>query len=271
MRWILTAFALVSLQAFAADATLEIVAGEERLSFTTSQLLARQDLKTVNVTDSEYRLHVTRFKAIALADLFKGLTIPEFAAIQCNATDGFSANLDKRRLLSADPKASKPFLAIEDPAHPWPLLPGKANSAGPFYLVWTNPRASDIGPEEWPYQIASFHVLTDPASVFPKIYPAADAPPAVQNGLRSFQKNCFACHAMNGNGAGTIGPDLNLPMNPTDYFEPAALRALIRNPATVRTWPRREMRGYSAAEISDAELADLLAYLQYMSTHRSHP
>ncbi len=271
MKWILSAFALLSLQTLAAENTLEIVAGDQRLQFTTSQLLARHDLKTISVTDSEYRRRVTRFEAIALADLFKGLSIPEFAAIQCNATDGFSANLDKRRLLSADPKASKPFLAIEVPSHPWPMLPGKASSAGPFYLVWTNPQASDIGPEEWPYKIASFHVLTDPASVFPKIYPAADAPPAVQNGLRSFQKNCFACHPMNGNGAGSIGPDLNLPMNPTEYLEPAALLALIRNPASVRTWPRREMRGYAATEISDAELADLVAYLGYMSTHRGHP
>ncbi len=268
MKWILAALALVAVDALAAEATLEITADNQRQVFTQSQLLARRDLRTISVPDSEYKQHLTRFKAIALVDLFKGIAIPELAAVQCNATDGFSANLEKARLFGADPMASQAFLAIEDPKTPWPPLHGKAASAGPFYLVWTNPRASDIGPEEWPYRIASFHILSDPRGAFPRIYPAADAPPNIQNGFRSFQKNCFACHRMNGNGAASIGPDLNLPMNPTEYLAPSALVALIRDPAGVRSWPRREMRGYSEAQISDAELADLIAYLKHMSARK---
>jgi hypothetical protein len=88
-----------------------------------------------------------------VANLFKGLTIPEFAAIQCNAADGFSAIVEKTRLLSTDPRASKAYLAIEDPKRPWPDLVGKTTSAGPFYLVWTDPQASAIGREEWPFQV----------------------------------------------------------------------------------------------------------------------
>jgi mono/diheme cytochrome c family protein len=268
MKWILAAFALVSLNAFAAEAALEIVADKERLIFSQSQLLSRSDLQTISIIDSEYKQGFTRFKAIPIANLFKGLVIPELAVVQCNSTDGFSANLEKTRLFSTDPKASKAYLAIEDPRSPWPHLVGKTSSAGPFYLVWTDPEASAIGSEEWPYQIASFHILPDPHSVFPKIYPAADAGANVQNGFKSFQKNCFACHRMNGNGAGSIGPDLNLPMNPTEYFEAKALAALIRDPAGVRTWPRRSMRGFSETAIPDAELSDLIAYLRYMSARK---
>jgi cytochrome c1 len=73
---------------------------------------------------------------------------------------------------------------------------------------------------------------------------------------------------MNGNGAAAIGPDLNLPMNPTEYFEAQALSAFIRNPASVRTWPGMVMHGFSAAAIPDAELADLLAYLRNMSSRK---
>lgn len=271
MRWILTALALVSLHGFAADATLEILADGQRLVFSQSQLLGRADLKTISVADSAYGRRLTRFKAIALADLFKGISIPELGVVQFNATDGFSANLEKSRLFSADPTASKAFLAIEDPRRPWPPLAADSTSAGPFYLVWMNSRASNIGPEEWPYRIASFRVLSDPKSLFPHIYPAADAAPNIQNGFRSFQKNCFACHRMNGDGAGSIGPDLNRPMNPTEYLEAKALIALIRDPASVRNWPRRQMRGYSETEISGAELADLLAYFRYMSAHKEQP
>ena len=71
---------------------------------------------------------------------------------------------------------------------------------------------------------------------------------------------------MNGNGAGSIGPDLNLPMNPTEYFEAKALESVIRDPASVRNWPRRTMPGFSEAAIPAAELSDLIAYLRHMST-----
>ena len=271
LKWILAAFAFVSLDAFATEATLEIVADKEQLRFSQTQLLSRSDLQTISIADSEYKGRFTRFKAIPISNLFKGLAIPDLAVVQCNSTDGFSANLEKTRLFSTDPKASKAFLAIEDPKSPWPRLSGKATSAGPYYLVWTNPQASAIGSEEWPYQIASFHILSDPRSVFPKIYPAADAATNVQSGFKSFQKYCFACHRMNGNGTGSIGPDLNLPMNPTEYLEANALVLLIRDPASVRTWPRRAMRGFSEAEIPDAELSDLIAYLRHMSTRKDQP
>jgi mono/diheme cytochrome c family protein len=265
------AFALISLHALAAEATLEIVAGPQRLTFTQSQLLSRRDIRTISIAESEYKRRFTRFKAIPIENLFQGVAIPDLGVVQCNGTDGFSANLEKTRLFSTDPHASKAFLAIEDPKSPWPHLRGKSVSAGPFYLVWTNPQASAIGPEEWPYQIASFDILSDPHSVFPKVYPAADAAPNVQNGFKSFQRNCFACHKMNGSGAGSIGPDLNLPMNPTEYFEAKALASLIRDPASVRTWPGIAMRGFSEAAISGAELSDLIAYLRHMSTRKDQP
>ena len=265
MQWILAVLALVSLNAFASDATLEIVADKERLIFSQSRLLSRSDVEMISVAGSAYEQRFTRFKAIPIGNLFRGLPIPELAVVQCNSTDGFSAILDKTRLLGTDPKVSKAYLAIEDPKSPWPDLAGKTASAGPFYLVWINPEASVIGPEEWPYQIASFHVLSDLHGVFPKIYPAVDAAESVQNGFKSFRKNCLTCHKINGEGAASIGPDLNLPMNPTEYFQANGLVALIRDPASVRTWARRTMRGFSAAVIPDAELSDLIAYLRHMS------
>jgi cytochrome c2 len=271
MKWVLAAFGLISLHALAAEASLEIVVDKARLSFSQSELLSRRDLQTISVTDSEYKQRFTKFNAIPIANLFTGLTLPELGVIQFNSSDGFSANLEKSRLFSADPTASKAFLAIEDPRNPWPQLGGKTASAGPFYLLWVNPQASGIGPEEWPYGIVSIHVLADKHSVFPNIFPAANATPDVQNGFKSFQKNCFACHKMNGNGTASIGPDLNLPRNPTEYFDAKALSALIRNPASVRTWPGMVMRGFSEAVIPDAELADLIAYLGHMSTHKTKP
>jgi mono/diheme cytochrome c family protein len=271
VKFMWVALALASLTTHAGEATLAIVADKQRLVFAQSQLLSRPDIQTISVAETIYKQRLTQFKAIPIANLFTGLTILELAVIQCNGADGFSAILEKTRLFSTDPKASKAYLAIEDPKRPWPPLTGKTASAGPFYLVWTDPQASSVGREEWPFQISSFVILSDPHSVFPKIYPADDTPRSVQSGFKSFQKNCFACHKMNGNGAGSIGPDLNLPTNPTEYFEAKTLASLIRDPASVRIWPGMVMRGFSEAAIPDAELADLIAYLRYMSTRKSNP
>ncbi len=271
MKFIWAALTIASMTAHAEQATLTIVADQQRLVFSQSQLLSRPDIQTISVADSVYKQRFTRFKAIPVANLFTGLTIPEFAAIQCNAADGFSVIVEKTRLLSPEPKVSKAYLAIEDPKSPWPDLAGKTTSAGPFYLVWTDSQTSAIGREEWPFKVVSFSILSNPRGAFPNIYPADDAELNVQNGFKSFLKNCFACHKMNGNGAGSIGPDLNLPMNPTEYLEETSLAALVRRPASVRTWPGMVMRGFSEAAIPDAELSDLIAYLRYMTKSKAKP
>ena len=56
------------------------------------------------------------------------------------------------------------------------------------------------------------------------------------------------------------------PMNPTQYFTPAGLRALIRNPKSVRTWPQQIMPAFDAKKLSDADLDAVIAYLAYMAT-----
>src|SRR5262252_4756350 len=145
LTWILATCALVSLNALAAEATLEIVSDKQRVTFSQSQLLSRSDLKTIAINDSDYKKRFTQFKAIPIPSLFKGIAIPDNAVVQFSSTDGFSATLEKTRLLSTDPKAATAYLAIEDPRSPWPHLTGKNTSAGPFYLVWKNPGASSIG------------------------------------------------------------------------------------------------------------------------------
>jgi mono/diheme cytochrome c family protein len=270
MKWIWAALAMIALHVGATDRpVLAVFDGGVRLEFSQSELLARPDVRTITVNDSVYHQRITQFKAIPIANLFKGLPMADDAVVQCTGSDGFSALLRKTRLLAADPKASHAYLAIEDPAHPWPNLAGQASSAGPFYVVWTDPQASAIGREEWPFRIASFTVIADARSLFPHSYPAADAGRAVTAGFKTFQKNCLACHRMNGDGAGSIGPDLNQPMNPTDYLQAAELRMLIRDPASVRAWPGMVMRGFSTAAIPDAELAELIEYFKYMSKRKN--
>ena len=77
------------------------------------------------------------------------------------------------------------------------------------------------------------------AKRFPVIAPAAGLGTTgpVRRGFATFQKNCMVCHTMNLGGDATIGPDLNVPYNPTEYLRADALRRLIRDPQALRRLP----------------------------------
>jgi len=83
-----------------------------------------------------------------------------------------------------------------------------------------------------------------------------------------FTTQCMPCHRMKGAGAADVGPDLGQPMNPTQYLTAGGLRALIRNPKAVRTWPQQQMIGFDKTTVSDTELDALIAYLAYMAKHK---
>jgi mono/diheme cytochrome c family protein len=114
------------------------------------------------------------------------------------ALDGFAAELAAAPLLNT--QGAQAWLAIK-PDCPWPLSAGKP-SAGPFYLVWTDPQAANISPEQWPYQVpasSAWHRWPNASScLLPDLAWKADDP--VNQGFALFQKNCLACHRLNGAG-----------------------------------------------------------------------
>ena len=52
---------------------------------------------------------------------------------------------------------------------------------------------------------------------------------------------------------------------PDAVFHAAGLRALIRNPKAVRTWPQQQMPAFDAQKLPDADLDAVIAYLAYMA------
>ena len=91
----------------------------------------------------------------------------------------------------------------------------------------------------------------------------------VQAGFAVFQKNCLACHRLNGAGDSQFGPDLNIPHNPTEYFAGNFLREYIRDPQSLRRWPQGRMPGFSEAVLSDKELDLLIGYLGHMAGRKT--
>ena len=251
----------------AAELTVEL--GHGTVHWTTAALLARPDAKTVSVPADVAFKRRMQYRAVPLADLLVGIVPADH--LQFVGADGFAAEIPATLILNRH--GSEAWLAIEEPGRPWPELPGQHGSAAPFYVVWTRPQAAGVGPEQWPYQLATIRKLDSVAARFPAILPdpalPADSP--VRRGLAVFQRTCFACHALNGAGDAKLGPDLNIPHNPTEYLRADLLRAYIRNPQSLRRWPQAKMPGFDRQVLSDADLDALLAYLRHMAGRKVEP
>ncbi|MDF3933956.1 c-type cytochrome [Pseudomonas citronellolis] len=262
MRLILSLLILLCPAAFAAELTLELPSGKRTLS--SAELLANPQARQIEIKDDvSYKLDM-HYKAVPLAALLEGVDGRDH--VQAVALDGFAAELPAAPLLQKD--GARAWLAIEDEKKPWPPLADGKPSAGPFYLVWSDPQASAIGPEQWPFQVSTLRVLDSVEIRFPALLPAKDANPDVQAGFALFQKHCLACHRLNGAGDAQFGPDLNQPYSPTEYFARDFLPAYIRDPQNLRRWPQAKMPGFSPETLSDGELEQLIDYLRHMAARR---
>jgi mono/diheme cytochrome c family protein len=257
---------LVALSAIAQSPTLTVSGRNSNKTFTEKALLASAATRSITVADPVYRRTMT-YRAIPLAELLKGTGIGPDDHLQARAADNFSVAIPSRLAASADTAQVEAFLAIEDPAAPWPAIPGKPDkaSAGPFYIVWRRVPSVQISPEYWAYRLAALAVTDSPLKRWPSLAVGADVPAGdpIRTGLDRFVALCMACHRFNGEGEGAQGPDLGRPMNVTEYFQISALKKLIRNPASVREWPEQKMPGFDHAALSDSDLDAIIAWLTY--------
>ena len=255
--------------AFAAGPTLTVSGDIGLQIFDRDALLARSDVVEITTSrDVAYHTPQT-YRAVALAKLFEGVDVPPDAVVEAAAQDGFVTQLPRDLVFSND--GIKGYVAIEVADKPWPPIPGKAKSAGPFYLVWVGPQASSVPIMKWPYQVLSLSVQEAPARRWPllAVDPTLPSFHPARDGQIIFVNNCFTCHTMNQAGEASAGPDLNLPMNPTEYFTDTGLRALIRDPRSVRVWPEQRMPIFAKEDLSDEELWLILAYLRHMADRKS--
>jgi mono/diheme cytochrome c family protein len=207
------------------------------------------------------------YRAVRVASLLAGMTLPPDSVIEAVALDGFIAQLPPDLVLSADDSNAVAWLAIEPADHPWPPIPGKGTSAGPFYIVWTGAEVGSIRSEQWPYHVAKLVSQSSPASRWPALAVNSALPSTdpARAGEVLFVVQCLPCHKLNGAGASDVGPDLNLPQNPTEYLTPQGLHDVIRDPRTVRAWPAMAMPAFPPDHLSDREIGLVIAYLKHMA------
>ncbi|WP_459208268.1 c-type cytochrome [Pseudomonas sp. MLB6B] len=263
-RWLAVGWIALCIPAGAAELVLE--AGQHTRQWSTAQLLAHRQARNIDVpADVSYK-RAMHYRAVPLAALLESIRADDH--LQAVAADGFAAEMPAAPLLQSGP--AKAWLAIEDPAQPWPPLAAGKPSAGPFYVVWTDPQASGIRPEQWPFQVDRLRRLAAVEQRFPQMLPDPALPHGApeREGFALFQQNCMACHRLNGGGDAQVGPDLNLPHNPTEYFQDGWLRQLIRNPQALRQWPQGKMPGFDESVLDDRALDALLAYLKHMAARK---
>ncbi len=257
--------------AWANEPALTVTTGGNTVSYAPAALLALPSATTVTIPNDVAYQRAMTFHAVPVASVLQGVRPDE--TMRFVTRDGFVASLPAAPLLAGGDGAVA-YLAIEATDAPWPpLKAGDAATAGPFYLVWNRPEAGAIVPEQWPYQIVRIEAVASLAKRYPMLAPAAtlSARDPARHGFEVYVKNCSVCHTVNLGGDATVGPDLNVPYNPTEYMRPDALRRLIRDPQSLRKWPNARMPGFSAKVISDRELTDLTAYLRHMADRRVVP
>jgi mono/diheme cytochrome c family protein len=254
----------------AADAGLRVAFGDKVRNFDAATLLARPDARDITVpNDVAYRREMT-FRAVRLLALLDGLPLEGADTLETRATDGFVSQLPMSLVLRAKSGGSVPWVAIEDPAAPWPPLPGKSDSAGPFYIVWLDPERSHVRQEQWPYALAALTEVEAPARRWPQIAvdPSLGANAVARHGQEIYVVQCLPCHRVRGGGEGDMGPDLAVPQGPTEYMTRAGLIAQIRDPKSLRSWPDQKMSGFSESALSAAEVNAIIAYLRHMAHRR---
>jgi mono/diheme cytochrome c family protein len=241
--------------------------GGKEQRFTATELLARPDATTIAVSDDVSYKRAMTYRAVPLLGLIGKVVDPSLDTLEARASDGFVSQIPMALVEKGANGGSVAWVAVEDPAAPWPTLPGKDVSAGPFYVVWEHPERSKVGTELWPYQTVAVSGVESPAHRWPQMAVAADlaADDPARRGQAVFTTQCMPCHRMKGAGAADVGPDLGQPMNATQYLTRDGLRALVRNPKAVRTWPQQQMPAFDQKALSDADLNAVIAYLVQMA------
>ncbi|MHA6846495.1 c-type cytochrome [Ralstonia syzygii] len=268
-----TAVLLAAVPCLADTAALTITAGTQQRTWTRDELLHDRRLTSVTVEDDNLKRRLT-FQAIPVSALMRGFPVTPDASATTAASDGYVAHLPLRMLLADRVEGPRAWLAVENPAAPWPTLKGQ--DIGPFRLVWTVPPSSQeaaVNESLWTYSIVRIDVAAPPSERFAALRPApglpADGP--VMRGFATFQRVCFSCHSLNRVGDATLGPDLNVPYSAVEYLGDERLAKLIRDPQSLRWWPNARMSAINEKTLTDAQLKDLLAYLHHMAVRKAGP
>jgi len=243
-------------------------------SLTVEALKARIEPRSVEVFEPYERARVT-FTAFPLEKVLDQAYGPSWRtreAILFTCRDGYQPTIPVRRVLD-----HRAFLAFARGGNAGFTIvkyeegTRKRIELAPFYVIWENfgdPRVRNEGDYGWPYQVFQIDLISF-QSRFREMAPPPDAGPEVTAGFEAFVVHCSKCHAINGRG-GAVGPELNYPVNPTEYLKDGWLRKWIDDPTSMRLAPRMPPLNPDLPE-RPRIIDEIIAYLNAMASHKIEP
>jgi len=259
-------FLFFPLSVFAAELEFKFPSVEK--TFTTKELL-KNAVDVELGADPTYSSKQIKYKAIDLKKFMRDLLgakhmPPAESNLLFEALDGFQVVIPAKLLFYTH--GLDHYLAIENPSDLWPKLKKKDASAGPFYLIWQG-NTKNVGQEDWPFMVNKIMYKKRFEDEYPKTVPSSKDK-VVLSGYQVFKKNCFACHAFNGDGGNKMGPDMNMPHSPSEYMVKKYFIKYVRNPQSLRKWQGSQMSSFTKAVVSDKELDALWQYMKHMAEVR---
>jgi mono/diheme cytochrome c family protein len=215
-----------------------------------------------NPTDSKVKIYQGILLTALLEQVF-GSNWQQFNAVKFSSQDGYQPVIP-----SANITAHTGMVATgEHGRHGFSLLPrknGEAIDPGAFFLVWENINDTNAKKDawlSWPWQLVGIE-LTSLEREYPHSAPPETASEAVNQGFLAFRQHCIKCHAINGDG-GDVGPELNYPVNVTEYWQPTWLARFIANPQSIRA-NSKMLSFYRDVENRPVLIESIIAYLKSM-------
>ncbi len=249
-------------------ATLRVTDHSATKTYTHRELLHYPGLHPVTVEDRLYGKPMN-YLAVPMADFLRNMRLGDDDYLKAISSDNYAVSIPVRLLRPPQAIDVEAFLAIEDPAKPWPAPPKDSDKdrTGPFYIVWKSKAAGQVSREYWSDQLASLTVVDNPLKRWPGLDVAAAVPHAdpVRNGLDRFVALCITCHKVKGiGGAGAAsGPDLAQPKSVLKSMDAATFRKFVRNPKSLR--PESKMPKFDETALHDEDLDAMIAWLAHTS------
>lgn len=229
-------------------------------------LLQALPTKTLTV-ENPANAQVVTYQGMDLLDLLNlafGAEWRHYELVKFHSRDGYQPVIPRDILL-----AHRGLVAYreqgKDDLPPIQGHRGETIELGPYFLVWDN--RTDAGAKtepwlSWPWQLVAIE-LTRPELAFPKTTPPPAASDEAKRGFTAFLQHCIKCHQINGEG-GDIGPELNYPVNVTEYWQADWLPRFIADPKAVRQ-NARMVGFYPGIQNREAIIRDIVSYLQAMA------
>lgn len=209
------------------------------------------------------------YKALPLNTVLEkiyGAKLKQAEEFLFTCSDGYKPSIPQDALSGA-----QPFLAFERVGQQSfslinKLEGGKKIDLAPFYLIWDTGKHPKQ--EEWAYMIVGLDLINFEEH-FPQIAPANGSSVQVKRGFLSFRKNCLSCHTINGEGGGKA-PELNYPVNVTEYYKESWLKKWIAQPTSIRFNTTMPALMVEKSKL-DSTIDDLVAYLKAMEKNKRPP